>query len=384
MNLVIHDLDEREWEKRAPDYAGWREVSDRGDTKPCVGCFGCWLKTPGRCVMRDGYDRMGEWIHEADEVIVISRYAYGGCSSSVKSILDRSIGYILPYFRIVHGEMHHKPRYRETKPFRFIFRGHDLSEEDKEKARKYVKAVCTNFNGQLKELRFEACEDRVEPAETPSDIRWNQQETLLLNGSLRGETANTKRFLDVMAARVEGDVSQLNLSAYLKRMDELVRIVLSAKKVVLGMPLYVDGVPSTPLKLMELVEKECAGKEGFCKDKDIYVVANMGFYESRQIENLLSMVKSWSEACGFRYCGGIAIGAGEMMGQVIRFGDNGPGKYVYEELVRMADAVNASAPVGDICTKANKFPRLAYVVVAHSGFTRSAKKNGLTKRQIVR
>ena len=166
-------------------------------------------------------------------------------------------------------------------------------------------------------------------------------------------------------------------------MNELVQIVLSSQKVVLGMPLYVDGIPSTPLKLMELVEKECAGKEASVGEKRIYVAANMGFYESRQIENLLSMVKSWCEKCGFQYCGGIAIGAGEMMGQVLRFGNNGPGKYVYEDLVKMSDAVNASDSVGDIYTRANKFPRLAYFVAANSGFKKAAKDNGLTKKQIV-
>ena len=139
---------------------------------------------------------------------------------------------------------------------------------------------------------------------------------------------------------------------------------------------------------MELIEKACAAKEASVRDKHIrdkyiYVVANMGFYESRQIENLLRMAKSWSEKCSFKYCGGIAIGAGEMMGQVIRFGDNGPGKYVYEDLIKMSDAINAADSVGDIYTKANKFPRIAYFVAANSGFTKTAKMNGLTKRQVI-
>lgn len=386
MNLVIHDLDEKGWNRIAPDYAGWNVVSNPGDAAPCVGCFGCWLKTPGRCVIQDGYGCMCEWIHGADEVVILSRYTYGGCSSFVKNILDRSIGYVQPYFRIVNGEMHHKPRYHESKPFRFVFRGKGLTEEDKEKARKYVKAVCTNLNGQLKEIRFEEeeYEDKTEPVEAAVDKRAPEHETVFINGSLRGETANSKRFLDVVAGRVEGEVLQLNISSYQKRMNELVEIVLSARKVVLAMPLYVDGVPSTPLRLMELIERECAGKEASFGDTDMYVIANMGFYESRQIENLLSMVKCWSAKCGFRYCGGIAIGAGEMMGQVIRFGDNGPGKYVYEDLVRLADAINASQSMTEIYTKANKFPRLAYFVAANAGFTRSAKNNGLTKRQIVR
>ena len=55
-----------------------------------------------------------------------------------------------------------------------------------------------------------------------------------------------------------------------------------------------------------------------------------------------------------------------------------------KEPVRMSDAINASESVGDICTKANRFPRLAYLAAAGSGFGKAARKTGLTRRQIVR
>ena len=35
---------------------------------------------------------------------------YGGYSQSIKAVLDRSIGYLLPYFRLVGGAMHHQMR----------------------------------------------------------------------------------------------------------------------------------------------------------------------------------------------------------------------------------------------------------------------------------
>ena len=116
MKLLIHDLNESEWSKVAAEYEGWKVISDNGSIKPCAGCFGCWFKTPGQCVIKDGYDQMGNLIHEADEVVVISKYTYGGFSSFIKTVFDRSIGYILPYFRFYKGEMHHKTRYRESKP----------------------------------------------------------------------------------------------------------------------------------------------------------------------------------------------------------------------------------------------------------------------------
>ena len=56
MNLLIHDLNEEEWNRISEKYKGWEIISDNGTIKPCIGCFGCWLKTPGRCVIKDGYD----------------------------------------------------------------------------------------------------------------------------------------------------------------------------------------------------------------------------------------------------------------------------------------------------------------------------------------
>ena len=85
MNLVIHDLSEKEWNKIKADYEGWKVVSDNGNIGPCIGCFCCWRKTPGECVIKDGYENMGALIHHADEVVVISRYTYGGFSSFVKN-----------------------------------------------------------------------------------------------------------------------------------------------------------------------------------------------------------------------------------------------------------------------------------------------------------
>ena len=100
MKLLIHDLDGSEWNKIAKDYEGWKVLADDGGIHPCIGCFSCWLKTPEVCVFEDAYQRMGQMIHEAEEVVIMSRLTYGGFSSFVKNVLDRSIDYLLPTFRI--------------------------------------------------------------------------------------------------------------------------------------------------------------------------------------------------------------------------------------------------------------------------------------------
>ncbi len=80
--------------------------------EPCVGCLGCWVKTPGLCVMtRDGVNEIAGREIRADVVVLVSRMTYGGYSHDIKAFLDRSIPNILPLFEIYRGEMHHKPRY---------------------------------------------------------------------------------------------------------------------------------------------------------------------------------------------------------------------------------------------------------------------------------
>jgi multimeric flavodoxin WrbA len=372
MKLLIHDLNESEWSKVAAEYEGWKVISDNGSIKPCAGCFGCWFKNPGQCVIKDGYDQMGNLIHEAKEVVVISKYTYGGFSSFIKTVFDRSIGYILPYFRFYKGEMHHKTRYRESKPMTFVFRGVGLTDQDKEKATQYVKAVVTNFNGKLKEIRFVECDEIAKNAETvPVNTETDviPGKTVFLNCSLRGEEANSKKFLDVLADNVEGEKENINLMAYSTKLDELADILMTAEKIVFGMPLYVDGVPSTVLRIMEKLEAKGVS------NKKIYAVANMGFYESKQIRNLLSMMKTWCDECGIEYGGGIAIGAGGMLGNLIHYGSHGPGKNAYDNLCTLGEAVNSSNSVADLYVDAYKFPRIAYFFTANSIMRNSVKKN---------
>lgn len=118
MNLLIHDLKPEEWEQVKGSWIGWHVISDDGHIRPCVGCFSCWNKTPGQCVVKDGYDDIGVLIHCADEVAVISRYTYSGFSGFVKSVFDRCIGYALPQFEVVDGKTHHMRRYDEDNPYR--------------------------------------------------------------------------------------------------------------------------------------------------------------------------------------------------------------------------------------------------------------------------
>ena len=162
MNLIIHDLTKEQWEALdLPISENTRIISDNGTIHKCIGCFGCWIKTPGQCIIPDEYQRMGELLAKAEEVTVISRCSFGGYSSFVKNVLDRSISYVLPFFEIREGEMHHRKRYDNQFLMRVIFYGSDITEEEKETAKELVKANAVNLHGKVKEVLFVESAEKI-------------------------------------------------------------------------------------------------------------------------------------------------------------------------------------------------------------------------------
>ncbi|WP_026477121.1 flavodoxin family protein [Alkaliphilus transvaalensis] len=77
----------------------------------CTGCFGCWVRTPGICVIDDFGRMLAEKIMKNDLVIWLTPVVYGGYSSEMKKGLDRIIPLLLPFFEKIEGEIHHKKRY---------------------------------------------------------------------------------------------------------------------------------------------------------------------------------------------------------------------------------------------------------------------------------
>ncbi len=77
----------------------------------CKGCFDCWVKTPGICATRDEANDVTRSLARSKLVVLLSPITFGGYSSEIKKVLDRSISLVSPYFARVAGEIHHKPRY---------------------------------------------------------------------------------------------------------------------------------------------------------------------------------------------------------------------------------------------------------------------------------
>jgi multimeric flavodoxin WrbA len=82
------------------------------DIRYCIGCFGCWVKTPGECsnAADDMRTVCREYINSG-LVIFASPVIMGFTSALLKRAHDRLIPLLTPYIRFFGGESHHVARY---------------------------------------------------------------------------------------------------------------------------------------------------------------------------------------------------------------------------------------------------------------------------------
>jgi hypothetical protein len=101
------------------------------DIKYCTGCFGCWVKTPGECVVPDDMrDVRREYIH-SDFVLFASPVIMGFTSALLKKAHDKLIPLIHPYFELVQNEVHHLSRYDKYPLMGLLLeKGEDSDDED--------------------------------------------------------------------------------------------------------------------------------------------------------------------------------------------------------------------------------------------------------------
>ena len=133
-------------------------------TKPCIGCFGCWTKTPGKCVIKnDIVSQTNPSFVQSDYVILVSNIHYGCYSAATKRIIDRFIPNILPFFRKYKNEMHHETRYKHLASQIIIAYNEDLLPEEKTTFIKLTKANATNQGVNDPQVFFCSNKDDIEP-----------------------------------------------------------------------------------------------------------------------------------------------------------------------------------------------------------------------------
>ena len=116
------------------------ELVKRGDYKyislvqkkihNCTGCFGSWVRTPGKCVIRDDATEIYPLIAQSEKLIYVSRIYLGSYDIPMKIMLERAIPVQKAFIRIHGGETHHVQRDVKEKEAVIIGYG-NLSEKEK-------------------------------------------------------------------------------------------------------------------------------------------------------------------------------------------------------------------------------------------------------------
>ena len=142
----------------------------------CVGCFDCWVKTPGRCRLRDDGARLVAALVRADVVVFAAPMRMGFVASLLKRANDRAIPILLPYIDVMGGECHHLVRYHALDVALLVERG-DATAEELAATERIYKRLAKNMSGKF--VWFKMVEAaRTEELVSTDDSRKEQSHAL--------------------------------------------------------------------------------------------------------------------------------------------------------------------------------------------------------------
>ena len=119
--------------------------------RTCIGCWTCWLKTPGLCAMKDDMVALYPKMVAADLLVWASPLVLGTISALAKTAQDRMVPLIHPYVELVDGELHHRHRYAHNADVGVIVApGADDTEEDLAIVRAFFERFSRNTRTRLR------------------------------------------------------------------------------------------------------------------------------------------------------------------------------------------------------------------------------------------
>lgn len=266
----------------------------------CIGCWSCWVKTPGRCVMKD---RMAESYPDyvnSDTVFLLMDTAQGFISHKAKAFLDRTIPHYHPYIEIVDGECHHAARYQRYPDMVFYFDPEGLTIQEEQVIEDYLYRTAYQFqskgyrmavNGSLQLRPLEARKAKRQSA-APGSVG-PMEKLVIYNGSPRRRGSNSALILEKTAEALGERVEIRDLKER-DRWEEWAEAFMWEEHVMFFTPLYVHAMPS---HVMAFIEKLQAS-EG-----SISFFVQSGFPESSQAHYLEAYWEQLALRLGRTYAG---------------------------------------------------------------------------------
>jgi len=398
----------------------------------CIGCFGCWIKTPGICVQADAGEEIVQALIRSEMAVLFTPVAFGGYSSELKKAIDRWIPFMLPYFGKCNGEIQHIPRYSKFPRLVAIGVQHDPNRKEAQifkalagrnaincHAPSYGAEVIMNTDdpGSLR-LRFKALISRIDPFPSGEALtslmpipdnsittakRAKAGRALLIVGSPKTKSPSTSGVLGgyvLERLRERGwETESLTLKADLlqeRGKQDLVSSVNRADLLLLALPLYVDALPFLVTKALEVIIEH---KQVTHQDLPprFSVLLNNGYPEVHHNTLALAICHRFAVQSGMRWAGGLAMGAGEALssGQPLtsRNRSGPPVKHVIRALNMTAACLAEGQPLpSKAVTMIARSPipllpfsiwRWLFVKVAARRWQRQAAANSISKENML-
>lgn len=112
-------------------YSLIEKVIQKDELAFCRGCFDCWIKTPGECIMRDGIVEINRNCMTSDVVIYLCPVIFGQFSANMKYAIDRWLPNMMPFFMTrKDGSTMHTSRYSSYPAQVFLGYGEHLTERE--------------------------------------------------------------------------------------------------------------------------------------------------------------------------------------------------------------------------------------------------------------
>lgn len=245
----------------------------------CIGCWSCWLKTPGRCVMNDKMAEIYPDYVNSDTVILLMNTAQGFISQQAKAFLDRTIPHYHPYIEMVDGECHHVARYKCYPDMVFYYDTEGLTNQEEQVIEDYLYRTAYHFQSKayriVKDgsLQLRLLESRKAKNQIVDFASTESMEKLVIyNGSPRRVGSNSALILN-KAVDALGDRVEIRNLKESDKWEEWTEAFKSEKHVMFFMPLYVHAMPSHVVAFIEKLQA-CKGSISF--------FVQSGFPESSQ------------------------------------------------------------------------------------------------------
>ncbi len=123
--------------------------------RQCRGCWSCWVRTPGECVIEDDGRELARAVVGSHLVIGAAPLVMGFPGYRLKRALDRLVPIISPYVELVEGECRHVPRYERYPDLALVLEPEtDTDPEDLEIVEGIFRRSALNLRAAFRFLRL--------------------------------------------------------------------------------------------------------------------------------------------------------------------------------------------------------------------------------------